>query len=91
MAKALSITVVAEGVENNEIVLTLAAEGCDAYQGYYFSKPKTSSDICAFLRELTPLKLTRYSMFYDLGSELSTISDSTMEEEASYPDLALVH
>jgi len=68
MANALNITVVAEGVENLEVVDLLSAEGCDAYQGYYFSRPLSASLAGDFLAELNPLKLGRYTSFHDLGA-----------------------
>jgi len=67
MANALNITVVAEGVETPEVVQLLAAEGCDAYQGYYFSNPMCAESAYDFLTELNPLKLGFYTSFYDLG------------------------
>jgi diguanylate cyclase (GGDEF)-like protein len=39
LARALDIAVVAEGVETEEQLNRLVAEGCNAMQGYYFSKP----------------------------------------------------
>ncbi len=39
MAHALGLKVVAEGVEAAEIVAALAQMQCDAFQGYYFSRP----------------------------------------------------
>ena len=39
MAKALGISVVAEGVELKQEVDILVSLGCDYIQGYYFSKP----------------------------------------------------
>ena len=68
MANALDITVVAEGVENPEVVRLLTKEGCDAYQGYYFSRPLTAEQVRVFLTELSPLKLAQFTSFYDLGS-----------------------
>ena len=68
MANALDITVVAEGVENLEVVRLLTIEGCDAYQGYYFSRPLSVERVNNFLSELSPLKIARFTSFYDLGS-----------------------
>jgi len=39
LARALNIDVVAEGVETEEQLELLVAEGCTEVQGYYFSKP----------------------------------------------------
>jgi len=39
MAQSLKLDVVAEGVETEEQVAFLRARGCNAAQGYYFSKP----------------------------------------------------
>jgi len=39
LARALDIAVVAEGVETEEQLKRLVAEGCHEVQGYYFSKP----------------------------------------------------
>ena len=39
LAKQLKIPVVAEGVETEEQYIYLKNSGCDAIQGYYFSKP----------------------------------------------------
>lgn len=39
LAKALSITTVAEGVETKEQVNFLTSIGCDIAQGYYYAKP----------------------------------------------------
>ena len=39
LARALDIAVVAEGVETEDQLKRLVAEGCNEVQGYYFSKP----------------------------------------------------
>lgn len=41
MAKALEVTCIAEGVETKAQLEYLTKKGCDRFQGYYFSKPKT--------------------------------------------------
>ena len=39
MAKSLKLKVLAEGVETEEQLAFLQLHGCDAYQGYYYSRP----------------------------------------------------
>ena len=39
MAKQLDMKVIAEGVENSEQLKELISDGCDYFQGYYFSEP----------------------------------------------------
>lgn len=51
MAKTLSMTVVAEGVETKEQVAFLSAQSCDEMQGYYFSKPIPSDIFIKFYEE----------------------------------------
>lgn len=41
----MGITVVAEGVETKEQLITLKEIGCDEIQGYYFSKPLLPKDL----------------------------------------------
>ncbi|MDD2789077.1 MAG: EAL domain-containing protein [Sulfurimonas sp.] len=50
MAKSLGIQTIAEGVETLEQLEFLRANGCNEIQGYYYSKPLTSSDFAAFVR-----------------------------------------
>ncbi len=45
MSKALGLTVLAEGIENISQYKLLKQLGCDAMQGYYFSKPISSEDL----------------------------------------------
>ncbi len=44
MARSLRLRAVAEGVENDEQLAFLRAEGCDYVQGYYFAKPQGAND-----------------------------------------------
>jgi EAL domain-containing protein (putative c-di-GMP-specific phosphodiesterase class I) len=48
---ALDLTVVAEGVEESAELDYLCRHGCDAIQGYYFSKPLPAEDFMAWLIE----------------------------------------
>ncbi|GLT18596.1 hypothetical protein GCM10007938_23750 [Vibrio zhanjiangensis] len=44
MGHSLNISVVAEGVENEQQLEVLRQEGCDTYQGYLYSQPLESSE-----------------------------------------------
>jgi diguanylate cyclase (GGDEF)-like protein/PAS domain S-box-containing protein len=50
MAHSLRLKVVAEGVETQEQFNFLLERGCDAMQGYFFSKPLPAKEIFPFLR-----------------------------------------
>lgn len=45
LAKELGMKVVAEGVENEQQLQFLNNNGCDVYQGYYFSRPVNSDEV----------------------------------------------
>jgi diguanylate cyclase (GGDEF)-like protein/PAS domain S-box-containing protein len=57
LAHALEILTVAEGVETREQLAFLRQNGCDAIQGYYFSRPVPAAEITAMLREQRRLEL----------------------------------
>jgi diguanylate cyclase (GGDEF)-like protein/PAS domain S-box-containing protein len=50
MAKSLRHQVVGEGVETEEQMAFLRANGCDEAQGYYFSRPLAAEHFAKFLR-----------------------------------------
>jgi EAL domain-containing protein (putative c-di-GMP-specific phosphodiesterase class I) len=50
MARALSLEVIAEGVETETQVAELRRLGCDLAQGYYFCEPQPAEEITAMLR-----------------------------------------
>lgn len=56
MAKALGITVVAEGVELKKEMDILNSLGCDYIQGYYFSKPLESTLLPQFIEDFQYVK-----------------------------------
>ncbi|MEW5769551.1 MAG: EAL domain-containing protein [Pseudomonadota bacterium] len=51
MAKGLNLKVVAEGVETEEQLAYLRDLGCDAYQGYFYSRPITADKATELLFE----------------------------------------
>jgi len=50
LAHNLRMTAIAEGVETLEHVRVLRANGCDAMQGYYFSRPVPAAEMAALLQ-----------------------------------------
>jgi predicted signal transduction protein with EAL and GGDEF domain len=52
LGHSLSLHVIAEGVETLEQRDTLAAMGCDAYQGYYFARPVAVDDLAHAIRNI---------------------------------------
>ena len=51
LGHSLGLKVVAEGVENKEILDRLTLAGCDIAQGYFFSKPIPHAEITAWLNK----------------------------------------
>ena len=49
--QALKMKVIQTGVETIDDVNRLKAAGCDAIQGYYYSKPLATSDYIAFIEQ----------------------------------------
>jgi EAL domain-containing protein (putative c-di-GMP-specific phosphodiesterase class I) len=54
MAKTLSMTVVAEGVETQQQETFLREHACDESQGFHFSKPTTPDRFAELLRQHLP-------------------------------------
>lgn len=48
MARALGLTVIAEGVEDEQQLAIVAREGCDSVQGFVRARPMTAADFTAF-------------------------------------------
>jgi EAL domain-containing protein (putative c-di-GMP-specific phosphodiesterase class I) len=49
MGKSLSLTVVAQGVENEEQAAFLRVHACDEFQGFYFNKPMSAQKFTELL------------------------------------------
>jgi diguanylate cyclase (GGDEF)-like protein len=85
----LGLVVVAEGVENNEVLDRLRALGCDIAQGYCISRPLTPGHFLSWLattghhsQKVDPLDLFRWA-----GSETSPLSQSALTTPS--PDLVV--
>ena len=59
LGQALSMEVLAEGVETVEQLRMLQKEGCDALQGYLFSKPKPLADVPGIIAKYSPAETGR--------------------------------
>ncbi|MDX1733482.1 MAG: EAL domain-containing protein, partial [Halioglobus sp.] len=57
MGRSLGKTIVAEGVESDSQLAFLRQQGCDLYQGHYFSKPLTAEEVERVLLAGEPLPL----------------------------------
>jgi diguanylate cyclase (GGDEF)-like protein len=53
MAHSLKMNVIAEGVEREEQLALLTAEGCDEFQGFYCARALPESDLIPFLKGRT--------------------------------------
>ena len=51
MANSLNLGLVAEGVESEDQVAFLTAEGCNVLQGYYYARPMPVSELDIFLEK----------------------------------------
>jgi diguanylate cyclase (GGDEF)-like protein/PAS domain S-box-containing protein len=53
LAHNLGLRVVAEGVEDEDVLELLAGYGCDSAQGFFFSRPRSAAELEAWLTEST--------------------------------------
>jgi diguanylate cyclase (GGDEF)-like protein len=59
LGHSLGFTLVAEGVETDQIMAALAGAGCDVAQGYHLARPMTAAafDTWCARRRITPIRL----------------------------------
>lgn len=57
IAKNLNVKVIAEGIETEQQLHFLYSLGCDAFQGYYFSRPIPAKDFVVLLQEKRSLPM----------------------------------
>jgi diguanylate cyclase (GGDEF)-like protein/PAS domain S-box-containing protein len=50
VAKSLKLRVIAEGVETEGQLAFLRAQGCDQYQGFLFSRPRTADEVALLFK-----------------------------------------
>ena len=54
MSSSLGITTTAEGVETKEQLASLTSEGCDEFQGFLFSEPRSAADVARIIATQAP-------------------------------------
>lgn len=59
MAKALGLSVVAEGVETPAQIIFLKKRRCETAQGFHYSRPLSADDFASYLTEQSPSKLRK--------------------------------
>jgi diguanylate cyclase (GGDEF)-like protein/PAS domain S-box-containing protein len=82
MAQALSIEVIAEGVENETQLKLVRDLGCDLAQGFYFHRPLQVPQISALL-DAKQLKRTRAAQGTEPGRPVGDHAQLTAEEQCA--------
>ena len=54
LSSSLGITTTAEGVETKEQLASLTAEGCNEFQGFFFSRPQPAAEVERIIAEQAP-------------------------------------
>ena len=76
LAHNLGMTVVAEGIEDEETLATLGLMGCDVIQGYFISKPIPFSELIDFLKGRESAAAIVSSPDTDTVTDIHTVSTS---------------
>lgn len=63
MAKSLGMRIVAEGIEKKELISFLREIGCDAIQGYVYSKPLPIDKFISYVENFEPMFLPNDKSF----------------------------
>ena len=71
LANTLGIRVIAEGVEDGSVLPLLEKEGCEGYQGYFYSQPLPSQLMTVKLQHMETVRLSHYANFIDLDDSLA--------------------
>ncbi len=75
LARALRLTVLAEGVENTRQLDFLNLIGCDRVQGYYFSKPQDSDWITELIIQHNPSQAYQDKLLESAMARLGLVND----------------
>lgn len=70
LANTLGIRVIAEGVEDGSVLPLLEKEGCEGYQGYFYSQPLPSQAMTVKLQHMETVRLSHYANFIDLDDSM---------------------
>jgi len=54
LGRNLNMITIAEGVETQEQLDILRAEGCTQVQGYFFSRPRPAGEVLGLIKKLEP-------------------------------------
>jgi len=86
LSKLLKLPVIAEGVETPEQLAFLETHGCEEYQGYYFARPLSASDVEKLLRSnLTDLAPKKSVARVDAGGARAAPQKQTAEAAGRRP------
>lgn len=83
MAKSLGIHTLSEGVETKEQQDFLSSVGCEALQGYYYSKPISKTDLIGLInQDVTNVESIEDRQYWTKIGHLNFVSTRPLEELA---------